>query len=73
MFDTVLVGYEGWSHAQDALALAFALASDDSERALGSRGYGPIQRVLLGAVSTRVANAAAGPVLVASRTANGTS
>jgi nucleotide-binding universal stress UspA family protein len=34
---------------------------------LGSRGYGPVRRALLGAVSARVVAAAAGPVLVLPR------
>lgn len=44
------------------------LASSTSDLlVMGSRGYGPVRRVLLGAVSARVAGAAASPVLVVPR------
>jgi nucleotide-binding universal stress UspA family protein len=36
---------------------------------LGSRGYGPVKRVLLGSVSTSVVNSASCPLMIVPRTA----
>jgi nucleotide-binding universal stress UspA family protein len=51
----------------DAAACLLEAAEDAPERtllALGSRGHGPIRRLRLGSVSTKVVRAAPGPVLV---------
>lgn len=45
------------------------VSADADLLVLGSRGYGPIRRVLLGGVSTRVAGATSCPLLVLPRTA----
>jgi nucleotide-binding universal stress UspA family protein len=52
-----------------AAALAEACEDDVDLLVVGSRGYGPAMRVLLGSVSTRLVNSAPCPVLVVPRPA----
>lgn len=71
----LLVGFDGSDGGRDALELARLLASETEASiekdvdllVLGSRGYGPLTRVLLGSVSRRAAQDAPCPVLVVPR------
>lgn len=52
-----------------AARMLVAASADTDLLVLGSRGYGPVRRVLLGGVSSRVAGATACPALILPRTA----
>ena len=56
MYRRVIVGYEGSDHSDEADLLV-----------VGSRGYGPFRRVLLGSVSAKLAESSPCPFLVCPR------
>jgi nucleotide-binding universal stress UspA family protein len=55
------------AHGDPASALAETATDEDAVLVVGSRGYGPLRRVLLGSVSTALVNAAPSPVIVVPR------
>ena len=54
----IVVGFDGGEEARDALLDLLVI---------GSRGYGPVRRTLLGGVSAEVTRTSACPVLVVPR------
>lgn len=55
------------AHGDPASALAGTATDEDAILVVGSRGYGPLRRVLLGSVSTALVSAAPSPVIVVPR------
>lgn len=55
------------AHGDPASVLSATATDEDAVLIVGSRGYGPLRRVLLGSVSTSLVNAAPSPVIVVPR------
>jgi hypothetical protein len=75
MFDSVMIGINGEQGGRDAIALARQLASDDATfysgsvdlLVTGSRGYGPVGRLMHGSTSAHLTRASRCPPVVQTR------